>query len=83
MASDDTFVPKTTRERLNYFFVTPWWRLAWFIGAIVWCVVLNVFYISGGAADESLGMFSILPIFAFAADCTLRARRLRDRVKAG
>lgn len=83
MASDEDFVPKTKRERLVYFFATPWWRLAWFLGAIVWAIVLNVFYISGGSVDENLGIFSILPMFAFAADSTLRARRLRDRVKAG
>ncbi len=76
-------MPTTIRERLVYFFVTPWWRLAWFLGSIVWCIVLNYFYISGGASNESLGIFSILPIFAFAADSTMRARRLRDRVKAG
>ena len=65
-------------QRIRYYFATPWWRAAWFIGSIVWAIVFNYLYISGGGEDETLGVISIIPIFAFVFDQQSRARKLRQ-----
>jgi hypothetical protein len=66
----------SVRERLAYLFATPRWRLAWFIGAIAWCAVLNVVFISGGGTAQWIGLVSVVPIVAFAIDTLIRSYRL-------
>lgn len=65
-------------QRLRFYLLEPWWRAVWFIGAIVWGVVLNVVYISGGAQIELLGILSVVPLFAFIIEQQGRARRIRQ-----
>lgn len=59
------------------FLLAPWWRLLWLIGAIVWCIVLNINFISNGASNEWIGAVSVVPLLAFVVDVFLRDRRLR------
>ena len=63
----------TTRQRFVYLFATPRWRLAWCLGAVVWCVVLNVVFIAGGGRYEWIGIASVVPIWAFAFDAVRRS----------
>jgi len=53
----------------------PWWRAAWFIGAVVWAIIFTALDVAGGGVDESLGMISVLPIVAFAVDAVIRSIR--------
>jgi len=68
----------TIGQRLKFYLFTPWWRGAWFIGAIVWGVVFNVLYITGGGENETFGIVSLVPIFAFVIDGQSRARKIRQ-----
>jgi hypothetical protein len=68
----------TLLQRLRFYLFEPWWRAAWFLGAIVWGVVLNVLYISGGAQIELLGILSVVPLFAFIIESQGRARKIRQ-----
>lgn len=54
---------------------TPWWRLLWLIGGLVWAVVFNVIYVTTGATQEWLGIASVIPIAALLVDL-LRIERL-------
>jgi hypothetical protein len=65
-------------QRLAFYLFTPWWRGVWFIGAIVWGVVFNVLYITGGGTDETFGIVSLVPIFAFVIEGQQRARKIRQ-----
>lgn len=67
-----------TRARLRFVFATPWWRLVWFCGAIVWCVTLNAFSIVLAAQGTWLGPASALPLLAFAIDALARTARPGD-----
>ena len=60
----------------------PWWRAAWFIGAVVWAIIFNALYITGGGVDEALGMISVLPIVAFAVDAVIRSIRKKSSLSA-
>lgn len=64
-----------TGARLRYFFATPWWRLPLWIVSVVWLAVLNVIYIDQGARLAWLGLVSVLPVSALAADVLVRAMR--------
>ncbi len=55
-------------NRFVYFFLTPWRRSAWFLGAVAWCIALNVVFIAGGGSNQWLGIASVIPIIAFVAD---------------
>ena len=65
-------------QQTRFYLFEPWWRGVWFIGAIVWGVVLNVLYISGGGQEELLGVFSVVPIFAFIIEQQNRVRKIRQ-----
>jgi len=67
-------VSSTTRARLLF---SPWWRVAWLIGGIVWAISFNVAYISAGAVNEWLGLVSVVPIVALLVDVIVRVRRWR------
>lgn len=66
MSMKSEAAPKPT-NRFVYFFLTPWWRLAWFLGAVAWCVALNVVFIVGGS-NQWIGIASVIPLFAFVVD---------------
>ena len=68
----------TLLGRLRFYLFEPWWRGVWFVGAIVWGVVFNVLYITGGGADELLGILSVVPLFGFIIEQQGRARKLRQ-----
>ncbi|QYH35569.1 hypothetical protein [Salinibacterium sp. M195] len=59
---------------------TPWWRLVWLIGGVVWAVVFNVLYVTGDGTQEWLGVVSVIPIAALLLDL-LRIERM-DRAAA-
>jgi len=65
-------------QQTRFYLFEPWWRGVWFVGAIVWGVVLNVLYISGGGQEELLGVFSVVPIFAFIIEQQNRVRKIRQ-----
>ncbi|EAR24872.1 hypothetical protein A20C1_06311 [marine actinobacterium PHSC20C1] len=54
---------------------TPWWRLVWLIGGVIWAVVFNVLYVTGDGTQEWLGIASVIPIAALLVDL-LRVERL-------
>jgi len=54
---------------------TPWWRLVWLVGGLVWAVVFNVIYITSGGTEEWWGIASVIPIGALLID-VLRVERL-------
>jgi hypothetical protein len=54
---------------------TPWWRMVWLIGGLVWAVAFNVIYVTTGATQEWLGITSVVPIAALLVD-VLRVERL-------
>jgi len=68
----------TTGQRLRFYLLQPWWRALWFFGSIVWGVVFNVLYIVGGGAEETFGIVSLVPIFAFVIEGQSRARKIRQ-----
>ena len=70
--------PKGYWQSLRFHLLTPWWRGAFFFGAIAWGIVLNVAYLVIEPRDEFLGVVSLLPMFAFIITQQARARtRLR------
>lgn len=71
-------MPSTARERLRFLFL-PWWRVVWLIASVVWAIVLNVIYITGGGTPEWVGPLSVVPIYAFLADLLVRDSRRRAR----
>ena len=72
----------TLPERLRYLFFTPWWRGVWLVGAVVWGVWLNAIVITQPDHNQTLGALSILPVFALAADVSVRSRRIEKRAVA-
>lgn len=54
---------------------TPWWRLVWLIGGVIWAVVFNILYVTGDGTQEWLGIASVIPIAALLVDL-LRVERL-------
>ncbi|MGV8851169.1 MAG: hypothetical protein ACOH1M_01210 [Rhodoglobus sp.] len=66
--------PSAARTRIRQL-TTPWWRLLWLIGGLVWAVVFNVIYVVSGATQEWLGIASVIPIAALLLDL-LRVERL-------
>lgn len=68
----------TLLRRLRFYLLEPWWRALWFVGAIVWGVVFNVLYITGGGDNETLGIVSVVPLFAFIFEQQSRARKIRQ-----
>lgn len=70
-----------TTPGFRFLFATPWWRLVWFIGAVVWCIAFNVLYISASDPGSLFGPISVIPIFAFLADAALRTHRAKQRVE--
>jgi len=64
-------------NRFVYFFLTPWWRLAWFLLAIAWCIALNTVFILGGASNQWVGVASVIPLFAFVVDQFVRHGNLK------
>lgn len=70
--------PKGYWQSLRFHLLTPWWRGAFFFGAIAWGIALNVAYLVIEPRDEFLGVVSLLPMFAFIITQQARARtRLR------
>lgn len=67
MSTKSDVAPKPA-NRFVYFFLTTWWRLAWFLGAVAWCIALNVVFIVGGGSNQWLGIASVIPIIAFVVD---------------
>jgi len=65
-------------RRLRFYLLEPWWRALWFLGAVVWGVVFNVLYITGGGVNETLGIVSVVPLFAFIFEQQSRARKIRQ-----
>lgn len=66
-----------TGESRAKFLFSPWWRVAWLIGGIVWAILFNVADISEGAVKEWLGLVSVVPLLALLVDVTVRDRRWR------
>ena len=66
--------PSVVKTRIHQL-TTPWWRMAWLIGGLVWAVVFNVIYVTTGATQEWLGIASVVPIAALLVD-VLRVERL-------
>jgi hypothetical protein len=66
--------PSAARTRIRQL-TTPWWRMVWLIGGLVWAVVFNVIYVTTGATQEWLGVASVVPIAALLVD-VLRVERL-------
>ncbi|WP_341954102.1 hypothetical protein [Salinibacterium sp. TMP30] len=66
--------PSAARTRIRQL-TTPWWRMVWLVGGLVWAVVFNVIYVSTGATQEWLGIASVVPIAALLVD-VLRVERL-------
>jgi hypothetical protein len=66
--------PSAVKNRIRQL-TTPWWRLLWLIGGVVWAVALNVIYVTTGASQEWLGIASVIPIAALLVDL-LRVERL-------
>ena len=64
--------------RAKYLF-SPWWRMAWLAGSILWAVGFNVAYISTGATNEWLGVVSVVPLMALLVDVIVRDRQWRSR----
>jgi hypothetical protein len=54
---------------------TPWWRMVWLIGGVIWAVVFNVLYVTGNGSQEWLGIASVVPIAALLVD-VLRVERM-------
>jgi len=68
----------TFLQQTRFYLFEPWWRGVWFVGAIVWGVVLNVIFVRTGGTEELLGIFSLVPIFAFIIEQQNRSRKLRQ-----
>lgn len=82
VASDgagDGSLPESVGARFRFIFVTPWWRLAWFLGGVAWCAVLNIAFASTVGSDSWLGTLSVLPLYFFAGWTVIRLYR-RGRV---
>ena len=66
--------PSVVKTRLRQL-TTPWWRMVWLIGGLVWAVVFNVIYVTGDGTQEWLGIASVVPIAALLVD-VLRVERM-------
>ena len=69
--------PKRTsivRTRIRQL-TTPWWRMVWLIGGVVWAVVFNVLYVTGNGTQVWLGIASVIPLALLLVD-VLRIERL-------
>ena len=71
--------PSAVKTRIRQL-TTPWWRLVWLIGGVVWAVVFNVIYVTTGATQEWLGIVSVIPIAVLLVDL-LRVERLERAAK--
>lgn len=71
----------TTAERFRVLLFRPWWRAAWFIGAVAWAVAFNLAWIGDAEVMNTWGFVSVIPIFAFTADVLVRERRLAAAAK--
>jgi hypothetical protein len=58
---------------------TPWWRVVWLVGGIVWLLGFNVVYIATGARNEWFGIISVVPVMALLVDVIVRDRRSRSQ----
>jgi hypothetical protein len=66
--------PSAVKTRIRQL-TTPWWRMVWLIGGLVWAVVFNVLYVIGDGSQEWLGIASVIPIAALLVD-VLRVERM-------
>jgi len=71
--------PKGYWQSLRFHLLTPWWRALFFFGAIVWGIALNVAYFFVEPRQELLGVFSLIPMFAF---IIMQQARARTRLRA-
>lgn len=76
MRPESDTAPKPV-NRFVYFFLTPWWRLVWFLGAVAWCFAFNMILIAGGSSNQWLGIASVVPIIAFVVDQFRRNHNFR------
>jgi len=76
LSGEDAPVAKTSavKTRIRQL-TTPWWRMVWLIGGVIWAVVFNVLYVTGGGSQEWLGIASVIPIAALLVD-VLRVERM-------
>ncbi|GAA1208375.1 hypothetical protein [Rhodoglobus aureus] len=66
--------PSLVKTRIRQL-TTPWWRLVWLIGGLVWAVVFNVIYVTTGGTEEWWGVASVIPIALLLVD-VLRIERM-------
>ncbi|TQL48732.1 hypothetical protein FB562_1831 [Homoserinimonas aerilata] len=66
----------TVARRMKYLLWEPWWRGAWIIAAIVFCIAVNVAWLAQPGLLENFGFVSVIPLFAFLVDVTVRERRI-------
>ncbi|MBH0109486.1 hypothetical protein I6E81_04850 [Salinibacterium sp. NG22] len=66
--------PSLVKARIRQL-TTPWWRLVWLIGGLIWAVVFNVIYVNTGGDQEWWGVASVVPIALLLVD-VLRIERL-------
>ena len=64
-------------NRFRYFFADTWWRITWFVSAVVWCAALNAVLVTTDADPTWIGPLSVLPLLAFAADVIRRDHVMR------
>ncbi|WP_065570671.1 hypothetical protein [Microbacterium oleivorans] len=64
-------------SRFRHFFADTWWRIAWFVGAVLWCAAVNALLMTTQADQTWWGPVSVIPILAFAADALRRDYLLR------
>lgn len=69
----------TYGQRLRFHLLTPWWRGAFFFGAIAWGIAFNVAYFFVEPRVEFLGVVSLVPLFAF---IILQQARARTQLRA-
>lgn len=66
--------PSPVKARIRQL-TTPWWRLVWLIGGLIWAVVFNVIYVTTGGTQDWWGIASVVPIALLLLD-VLRVERL-------
>jgi hypothetical protein len=66
--------PSAVKTRIRQL-TTPWWRMVWLIGGLVWAVVFNVIYVTTGGTEEWWGVASVVPIALLLVD-VLRIERI-------
>lgn len=67
----------TVGQRFRYFFADTWWRIVWFLGAIIWCAGINTIVIAGNGDLSWWGPLSVLPLLALTVDTLRRDYQLR------